>query len=181
MGSHLKNEVARQVVKTLTIIFNNPVYTHTKNVIIYICHKKRGHLPFTDHKKEYISAKKDIEKGIYEPGLYIFPMAGNYLQLFVVWIFDKPKTLHTRYTGCSHSVRNFTVHARLCTFVLAILLYFTPLFNLSACSPINDTAKTILTTSTTIFCSYYFIQYLVSIIHLIISSIRSINICPHHF
>jgi len=29
MGLHLENEVARRVVKTPTIIFNNPVYTAT--------------------------------------------------------------------------------------------------------------------------------------------------------
>jgi len=66
MGLHLGNEVARKFVKTLKVIFNNSVYTHTKKVIIYICHKKRGHLPFIDHKKEVISAKTDVKKGMHK-------------------------------------------------------------------------------------------------------------------
>jgi hypothetical protein len=44
------------------------VCTHThkhtqKKDIIYMCHKKRGHLPFSDHKNEDISAKKGSYKG----------------------------------------------------------------------------------------------------------------------
>ena len=56
------------------------------------------------------------------------------LQLFVAWIFDKSKTLHTRYMRCSRSVRNPAAYARLCAVVLTMLLYFRSLFNLSECS-----------------------------------------------
>jgi len=41
---------------------------------------------------------------------------------------------------------------------------------------INHIAKRISTTPKTIFCCYYFMQYLVSIFHLITSSIRSLKI-----
>jgi len=32
-------------------------------VITYICHKKRGHLQLTDHKREDISAKRKFKRG----------------------------------------------------------------------------------------------------------------------
>jgi hypothetical protein len=107
-------------------------------------------------------------------------VAGNYLQYVAINccldFFYKSKTLHTKYMWCLHSVRNFTAHTRLCTVTLAILLYFTPHFNPTACSPLNHTAKRVSTTHRIIFCSYYFMQYVVSIFHMIISSIRSKNI-----
>ena len=34
-------------------------YTSVYKVIIYICHKKRGHLPLIDHEKEDKSANKE--------------------------------------------------------------------------------------------------------------------------
>jgi hypothetical protein len=111
-------------------------------------------------------------------GWQLFAIRFNYLLLK---FFCKSKTLHIRYMWCSRSVCNFTAHARLCTVVLAILLYFTPIFNPSVCSLLNHTAKRVSTIPTTICCSKYFMQYLVSVFHLIISSIRSTNICPHHF
>lgn len=89
---------------------------------------------------------------------------------------------HSTVDTCGvHVVCLTTVYARICAVLLAILLYFTPLFNPSACSPLNHIGKTVSSKPTTIFCSYYFMQYLVSILHLIISSIRSLNIYPHHF
>jgi hypothetical protein len=81
-------------------------------------------------------------------GWQLFAIQRNYLLLK---FFYKSKTLHTRNMWCSQSVCNFTAHARLCTVVLAILLYFTPLFNPSVCSPLNHTAKRVSTIPTTIF------------------------------
>ena len=58
------------------------------------------------------------------------------LQLYVALIFDKSKKLHNRYMRCLRSVPIFTAYARLCAAVLVISLYFTPLFNLYAYSPL---------------------------------------------
>lgn len=93
---------------------------------------------------------------------------------------------------CNYSLLGFLISIQHCTLdtcgvhVLCLTLlrtldytllcwqyqYSTPL-NPYACSPLNHTAKTPSNTPTTIFLCYYFMQYLVAIFHLIISSISS--------